>query len=108
MRYLRRSWRTRPLIAEFVNVAFLPNFLRIGMTIEEIAFDDCARAELPGAPAALSTWDVGGSNRDARAVAMAGKVAGLLAGISRLAGRIEEWRHSARTWKRYRNPLSEQ
>ena len=50
-----------------------------GMTTEEIAFDDCARAELPGAPAAFSTWDVGGSNRDARAAAMAGKVAGLLA-----------------------------
>ena len=79
VRYLRRSWRTRPLIADFVNAAFLPNFLRLGMTTEEIAFNDCARAELPGAPAAFSTWDVGGSNRDVRSAAMAGKVAGLLA-----------------------------
>jgi ATP-dependent exoDNAse (exonuclease V) beta subunit len=79
VRYLRCSWRTRPPIAEFVNAAFLPNFRRLGMTAEEIAFDDCARAELPGAPAAFATWDVGGSNEDARAAAIAGKVAGLLA-----------------------------
>jgi ATP-dependent exoDNAse (exonuclease V) beta subunit len=79
VRYLRRSWRTRPSIAEFVNAAFLPNFLRLGMTTEEIAFDDCARAEPSGASAAFATWDVGGSNRDARAAAIAGSVAGLLA-----------------------------
>lgn len=79
VRYLRRSWRTRPSIAYFINSTFLPNFLRVGMTREEIAFDGCERTELTDAPPAFATWDMSGANRDTRAAALAGKVAGLLA-----------------------------
>jgi ATP-dependent exoDNAse (exonuclease V) beta subunit len=80
VRYLRRSWRTRPSIADFINAAFLPNFLSVGMTSEEITFDGCARAELAGAAPAFATWDMSGANKDTRVTALAGKVAGLLAG----------------------------
>ena len=79
VRYLRRSWRSRPHIAGFVNAAFLPNFLRAGMALEEIAFEDCARSEFPDAPPAFGAWDVSGSNRDVRAESLARKVANLLA-----------------------------
>jgi ATP-dependent helicase/nuclease subunit A len=79
VRYLRRSWRSRPSIADFVNAAFLHNFLRAGMTAEEIAFVDCARAEPVDAPAAIATWEVSGPNRDTRGRVLAAAVAGLLA-----------------------------
>jgi ATP-dependent helicase/nuclease subunit A len=78
VRYLRRSWRSRPCIAEFINAAFLPNFLRVGMTLEEIAFEDCARIELPDTPPAFATWDVSGPNHATRADSLARKVCALL------------------------------
>jgi ATP-dependent exoDNAse (exonuclease V) beta subunit len=79
VRYLQRSWRSRPPIAEFINAAFLPNFLRAGMTTAEIAFDGCARTDSPDAPPAFATWRLGGTNRDVRAVSLAANVVGLLA-----------------------------
>jgi ATP-dependent exoDNAse (exonuclease V) beta subunit len=79
VRYLRRSWRSRPPIADFVNAAFLPNFLRVGMAPEEIAFEDSARSELPDMPPAFAIWDIGGSNREVRAGALARQVTAMLA-----------------------------
>lgn len=79
VRYLRRSWRTRPPIAGFVNAAFLPNFLGAGMTREEIAFDGCERADPADAQPAFSVWSLAGSNQTVRAEALADHIAGLLA-----------------------------
>jgi ATP-dependent helicase/nuclease subunit A len=79
IRYLRRSWRTRPSIAEFVNAAFAPNFISVGMTAEEVTFEDCSRSELAGTPSAFSNWTLTGSNRETRTESLAGSIAGLLA-----------------------------
>ena len=77
--YLRRSWRTRPQLADFVNAAITPNMLRAGMTIDEVAFDGCARPEREGMPAALSSWTMTGKNKGERTAMLAGRIAGLLA-----------------------------
>jgi len=79
VRYLRRSWRSRPSLGEFANAAFLPNFRKIGMDHEEIAFEDWARTDPPDMPSALGTWTLAGSNKDLRAHSLAGMVAGMLA-----------------------------
>ena len=79
VRYLRRSWRSRPSLCEITNAAFLPNFRKVGMTTEEIAFKDWARADQAGMPAAFGTWTLAGSNKELRADSLGGMVAGLLA-----------------------------
>lgn len=76
--FLRRSYRTRPQLATFVNAAITPNMLRAGMTVDEIAFDVCERPELEGTPPALSVWSVAGKNKNDRAALLAARVAGLL------------------------------
>lgn len=76
--YLRRSYRTRPQLADFVNAAIAPNMLRVGMTEEEICFEDCARNEDAAAPAALSFWPMTGKRKDERTAMLAGRIAGLL------------------------------
>jgi ATP-dependent helicase/nuclease subunit A len=78
VRYLRRSWRARPSLCEFANAVFLPNFLGVGMAAEEVAFADWERVDLPDMPPAFANWTVTGSNREARAEALALMVAGLL------------------------------
>jgi ATP-dependent exoDNAse (exonuclease V) beta subunit len=77
--YLRRSYRTRPQLADFVNAAIAPNMLRVGMGAEEITFDECERAEDPAMPAALSVWEMSGKNKGLRIEMLASRVAGLLA-----------------------------
>jgi ATP-dependent helicase/nuclease subunit A len=76
--YLRRSYRTRPQLATFVNAAITPNMLRLGMTLEEVAFDGSARTEPAGAPAAVSNWGMAGKNKAERTAVLAQRVAGLL------------------------------
>lgn len=77
-RYLRRSYRSRPMLTEFVNAAIAPNMLRVGMSEAEIKFDACDREEPHGAPPALSTWSIPGANKDVRSALLAGRIAGLL------------------------------
>ncbi|WP_019831144.1 UvrD-helicase domain-containing protein [Sphingomonas sp. PR090111-T3T-6A] len=80
VRYLQRSWRSRPSLCLAVNAAFLPNFTRAGMAQEEIAFsEDWARPEVPDMPPAFAAWSIAGSNKEIRAEALAGQIAGLLA-----------------------------
>lgn len=76
--YLRRSYRTRPQLADFVNAAFAPNMLRVGMTEEEICFDGCERTESDGFPAALSFWPMTGKKKENRTAMLAGRIAGML------------------------------
>ncbi len=76
--YLRRSYRTRPQLAEFVNAAIAPNMLRVGMAEEEICFDGCARVENAAVPAALSFWPMAGRKKDDRTAMLAGRIAALL------------------------------
>lgn len=79
VRYLRRSWRARPTLCQFTNAAFLPNFREVGMADEEIAFEDWERSDLPDMPSAFACWTLPGSNREARAEALASMVRDLLA-----------------------------
>ncbi|WP_336966654.1 UvrD-helicase domain-containing protein [Sphingobium aquiterrae] len=79
VRYLRRSWRSRPSLGELTNAAFLPNFRKVGMDPQEIAFEDWARTDLAGMPSAFATWTLAGSNKDLRAKCLATMVAGMLA-----------------------------
>ena len=76
--YLRRSYRTRPQLADFVNAAIAPNMLRIGMIEEEICFDGCERTEDAGFPAALSFWPMTGKKKEDRTAMLAGRIAGML------------------------------
>lgn len=76
--YLRRSWRTRPQLANFVNASITPNMLRAGMTIDEVAFDGCARCEAEGMPPALSSWTMTGKKKEERTAMLASRIAGLL------------------------------
>lgn len=77
--YLRRSFRTRPQLADFVNAAIAPNMLRVGMAEEEICFEGCARTEDPAFPAALSFLPMTGKRKDERTAMLASRIAGLLA-----------------------------
>ncbi|MBA3889720.1 MAG: UvrD-helicase domain-containing protein, partial [Gemmatimonadaceae bacterium] len=77
-RYLQRSYRTRPPLADFVNAAFTPNFAALGFPVEEIQFSDCERTEQSGVEPALAAWTVAGKNRGDRADALAAAVAALL------------------------------
>ncbi len=76
--YLRRSYRTRPQLAGFVNAAIAPNMLRVGMADEEIRFDGCARTEDADALAALSFWPMTGKKKEDRTAMLAARVAGML------------------------------
>ncbi|WP_298398324.1 exodeoxyribonuclease V subunit beta [Sphingobium sp.] len=76
--FLRRSYRTRPTLAAFVNAAIAPNMLRTDMKAEEITFDGCERSENPDAPPALSIWGASGKNKGERTALLAARVAGLL------------------------------
>lgn len=76
--YLRKSYRTRPQLANFVNMAISSNFERMGMSIDEIQFNECERAENPDMPAALSIWELAGKNKSLRTADLAGRIAGLL------------------------------
>lgn len=76
--YLRRSYRTRPQLADFVNAAIAPNMLRVGMTEQEICFDGCERSESDGFPAALSFWPMTGKKKEDRTAMLAGRIAGML------------------------------
>ncbi|WP_428150902.1 UvrD-helicase domain-containing protein [Brevundimonas sp.] len=76
--YLRRSYRSRPQLAEFVNAAIAPNMLRVGMSDAEITFDGCERVEQTAMPPALSVWDMSGKNKGIRTEMLASRVAGLL------------------------------
>ena len=76
--YLRRSYRTRPQLADFVNAAIRPNMLRVGMRDEEVSFDGCARMEEAGCPAALSFWSMAGKRKEDRTAMLAGRIAGML------------------------------
>jgi ATP-dependent exoDNAse (exonuclease V) beta subunit len=76
--YLRRSYRARPQLADFVNAAIAPNMLRAGMTEAEIKFDGCERtADLEGPPC-LSFWEMTGKRKEDRTAMLAGRIAGLL------------------------------
>ena len=79
---LRRSWRSRPGIVGFVNAAFTPHFTALGHAHDEVAFDRAQRPDPDGAPPSLTAWRVGGKNKDERALALAGAIAGLLADAS--------------------------
>ncbi len=76
--YLRRSYRARPQLADFVNAAIAPNMLRVGMSEEEVKFDGCERTEHSDGPPALSSWDMSGKNKGQRTAILASRVAGLL------------------------------
>jgi ATP-dependent exoDNAse (exonuclease V) beta subunit len=77
--FLRKSFRTRPTLGNFVNAAFAPNFLRAGMTQAEITFDQYARKETKRDAAPLSIWQLSGKKRDDRTNDLAARIAGLLA-----------------------------
>ena len=77
--YLRRSYRTRPQLAEFVNAAIGPNMARTGMKDEEIKFDGCERTEDRDIPAALSFWPMTGKKKEDRTAMLAAEIASLLA-----------------------------
>ncbi len=77
--YLRRSYRSRPTLVAFINEAVTPNFLRAGMSVEEVQFDGCERTEDPAAPPALSAWDIAGRNKTIRTELLAARITGLLA-----------------------------
>lgn len=77
--YLRRSFRTCPQLAQFVNAAIAPNLLRAGMSEEEIKFDGCDRVENSAGLSGLSVWEMSGKNKDLRTTMLAGRIAGLLA-----------------------------
>lgn len=76
--YLRRSYRTRPQLADFVNAAVAPNMLRVGMTEEEICFEGCDRAEDAAFPSALSFWPMTGKKKEERTAMLAARIAGML------------------------------
>ena len=78
LHFLQTSWRSRPDIGAFVNAAFEPNFLALGMTREEICFDRFARPATEAGASALSVWAMGGKNKGERAALLAARVAGLL------------------------------
>lgn len=92
--YLRRSYRTRPQLADFVNAAVAPNMLRVGMTEEEICFEGCDRAEDAAFPAALSFWPMTGKKKEERTAMLAARVAGMLG--DRGAWPVSERRGAAR------------
>jgi ATP-dependent helicase/nuclease subunit A len=77
--YLRRSYRTRPQLADFVNAAITPNMLRAGMSPEEIKFDGCERTEDTNGPSRLSIWEMSAKNKELRTAVLAARIAGLLA-----------------------------
>ena len=70
--YLRKSYRCTPRLGAFVNAAFAPNFGRAGMSDEEISFDAYDRTD--GETAPLSTWRLGGKNKEERAAAFAAQL----------------------------------
>ena len=76
--YLRRSYRSQPQLADFVNAAIAPNMLRVGMVEQEICFDGCARTEDPTVPAGLSFWPMTGKKKEDRTAMLAARIAGLL------------------------------
>lgn len=76
--FLRKSYRTRPTLGEFVNAAFEPNFRRTGMTAEEITFDDYDRAETDEDSLPLSVWPLSGKKKEERTDDLAARIAGLL------------------------------
>jgi ATP-dependent helicase/nuclease subunit A len=80
--FLRKSYRAKPTLGNFVNAAFEPNFLRAGMTAEEITFNDYGRKDEAGSP--LSVWGLPGRKREERTDDLAARIAGLL-------HRSEEW-----------------
>lgn len=95
--YLRRSYRTRPQLADFVNAAISPNMLRVGMSEEEIRFDGCARTEDPGAPPALSFWPMTGRKKEDRTAMLAARLASMLGNrqawpVTELDGRVRDVR----------------
>ena len=75
--FLRKSYRTRPALGEFINAAFEPNFRRTGMTAGEITFDDYERGETDDR-SPLSIWRLGGKKKEDRTNDLAARVAGLL------------------------------
>jgi ATP-dependent helicase/nuclease subunit A len=75
--FLRKSYRTRPALGDFVNAAFEPNFRRTGMTAEEITFDDYERGETDDS-SPLSVWRLAGKKKDDRTDDLAARIAGLL------------------------------
>jgi ATP-dependent helicase/nuclease subunit A len=77
--YLRKSWRARPSLCDFVNAAFLPNFQAAGLGEAEITFEDCSRGDLPDMPSAFSCWSIAGANQGIRAATLATKVRDMLA-----------------------------
>jgi ATP-dependent helicase/nuclease subunit A len=74
--FLRRSYRTCPTLGAFVNAAFEQNFLRAGMTSEEITFEGYERSDGDGAP--LSAWSIAGRNKEEKVADLSGRIAGLL------------------------------
>ncbi len=76
--FLRKSYRTRPTLGQFVNAAFEPNFRRTGMGTKEITFDDYDRTEADDDVAPLSVWTLAGSKKEDRTEDLARQVAGLL------------------------------
>jgi ATP-dependent exoDNAse (exonuclease V) beta subunit len=76
--FLRKSYRTRPRLGEFVNAAFEPNFRRTGMTAEEITFDGYDRSEASMDDSPLSVWPLAGRKKEERTDDLAGRIAGLL------------------------------
>ena len=75
--FLRKSYRTRPVLGDFVNAAFEPNFRRTGMTAKEITFDDYERGETDDR-SPLSIWRLAGKKKEDRTDDLAACIAGLL------------------------------
>ena len=76
--FLRKSYRIRPTLGEFVNAAFESNFRRTGMTAEEITFAAYDRAETDEDGSPLSVWPLSGKKKEERTEDLAARVAGLL------------------------------
>lgn len=74
--YLQRSYRTRETLGGLVNAAFEGNFVRAGMTREEVLFAGYERGDCEHNP--ISTWSIDGPNKGARTEALAALVANLL------------------------------
>lgn len=76
--FLRKSYRTRPVLGALVNASFEPNFRRTCMRPEEITFAEYDRADADGDVPPLSVWTLAGSNKDLRTEDLASRIAGLL------------------------------
>nr|WP_314444389.1 UvrD-helicase domain-containing protein [uncultured Sphingomonas sp.] len=76
--FLRKSYRTRPILGDMINASFEANFRRTGMKLEEITFAEYDRADADGDLPPLSIWTLDGSRKELRTEDLASHIAGLL------------------------------